>query len=468
MLLDLYHKLPHSAQSLVASLHGYYLQSLRYGGTTDALVREAEQRERWSQQQWNSWQAEQLAHLLKHARTTVPFYRKYWDDRARRGDAPSFEHLENWPIVEKAAVREDPKSFVSENVRSKLHLVQTSGTTGTPLQLWQSRQSLIAWYAQVEARSRRWYGVTRNDRWSILGGKLVAPANRKTPPFWVWNEGMRQLYLSSYHLSSTSVPHYVRALREHKVSYLWGYTSSLLTIAQQILEQNLTPPELRVTIANAEPVYAHQREIIEAAFGCSLRETYGMAEMVAAAGECPEGAMHLWPDTGVVEILDDEGVPCASGATGSLVCTGLINRDMPLIRFRTGDQGSVKARGTQCACGRTLPVLNAIEGRVDDVVITPDGRRIGRMDPILKGNIPVRELQFIQDRMDSLRVLYVPASGFQPGSARELEERIRRYVGDLCVSLEPVSQIPRGANGKFRMVVNLIPAGETLARKVGA
>ncbi len=470
MLLELYHRLPHAAQSLIASAHGYYLQSLRYNAETEQQVEAALARERWTPKEWRAWQQEQLGRLLKHARTTVPFYKAYWDHRVRRGDRSSYEDLKNWPVLEKSMLREKPKAFVSEDCRSKLYLIQTSGTTGTPLQLWQSRETLRQWYAQVEARSRRWYGVSRADRWGILGGKLVAPAKQNAPPFWVWNQGMRQLYLSSYHLSARTIPDYVNAMRSYSVRYLWGYTSSLVTIAREIVEQRLTPPDLRVVITNAEPIYPHQREIIERAFRCPARETYGMAEMAAAAGECSDGSLHVWSDTGIVEVIDHEGEACTAGTVGEFLCTGLINADMPLIRYRIGDRGSFRGEG-DCSCGRTFPVLSAIEGRMDDAIITPEGRRIGRMDPILKGNIPIRELQFVQDRLDSLRVQYVPSAGFQASDEEALAVRIGTYVGNLRLEMQAVGAIPRGANGKFRLVVNNVPrdrVAEALSRGAGA
>lgn len=456
MLLGLYHKLPPAARTLVASLHGYYLQSLRYSADTSRLVEMAIEQESWGPERWVSWQQEELGRLLDRARTQVAFYREHWAERRRRGDNSSWELLENWPILEKAALRENPRAFIAEDCKEKLYLVQTSGTTGTPLQLWQSKKTLIAWYALVEARSRNWYGVSKDDRWAILGGKLVAPVGQTRPPFWVWNRGMQQLYLSSYHLSPSWIPQYLRALSEYRVSYLWGYTSALYTLAEEIAAQKLTPPKLKVIITNAEPVYDYQREAIESAFGCPVRQTYGMAEMAAAAGECDAGTLHLWPSVGVTEVLENGG-PAAAGKPGELVCTGLVNSDMPLIRYRVGDRGAISMAQDVCRCGRRLPALASLEGRMDDVLYTVDGRRIGRLDPILKGTIPVRELQFIQETLGSVLVRYVPAPGFDFRAEQALRDRIRQYVGELEIELETVRQIPRGANGKFRMVVSKLP-----------
>ena len=162
------------------------------------------------------------------------------------------------------------------------------------------------------------------------------------------------------------------------------------------LSQGDVEGAIRAVIANAEPLRAAQRRNIEAAFRCPVRETYGLSEIVAAANECEHGAMHLWPAAGVLEILDD-GRPVAAGAAGELVSTGLMNPDMPLIRYRTGDRCSLGAEQADCPCGRTLPLLGSIEGRCDDIIYTRDGRRVGRLDPIFKASLPSQEAQIVQE-----------------------------------------------------------------------
>ena len=138
----------------------------------------------------------------------------------------------------------------------------TSGTTGTPLRLWQSRDTLIVWYALLEARIRRWNGVTLEDRWAQMGGQLVTPIERRRPPFWVWNHGMHQLYMSSYHIAPASVAEYVEAMRRYRVRYLFGYPSAMHALACEILERNIEAPRLEVAISNAEPLLGYQRSAI--------------------------------------------------------------------------------------------------------------------------------------------------------------------------------------------------------------
>jgi phenylacetate-CoA ligase len=461
-LLLLYQKLPPAARSVIATMRGYYLNAWRYGKDTDQWVAEAIEREQWAPERLKSWQEERLAYILDRAATQVPYYREMWRRRRQRGYRASWEYLENWPILEKEPLRENPGAFVADdcNVR-RMFKEHTSGTTGKAITLWLSRQTIRSWYAYNEARNRSWYGVSRYVRWAILGGQVVTPFAQRRPPFWVWNAGLRQLYMSSYHLAPDLIPYYLDALVEYRVKYLLGYPSALYELALEALKLKRRDLNMTVTVTNAEPIYDYQRATISKAFGCPVRETYGMCELVAAASECNAGSLHQWPEVGVMEVL--QGLtPIPSGGTGDFVCTGLMNPDMPLIRYRIGDRGSLSTDEAACGCGRSLPQLGSIEGRLDEVLLTADGRRIGRLDPVFKGQLPIREAQIIQEDLHHIRVKYVATPGFTKQSARLLMESLQSRLGNVEVTLESVDMIPRTKNGKFRAVISMLPTSQSL------
>jgi phenylacetate-CoA ligase len=457
----LYGVLPHRAKSIAASVRGFQLQQWRYGPETDDLVEEAVERESWSGVQWRCFQEGKLAALLERAARSVPFYRRQWSERRRSGDRSPVDRLESWPILSKEQVRESPAAFVSDGVdRRRLHQEQTSGTTGKPLRLWHSRQTSRDWFALFETRVRRWNGISRSDRWAMLGGQLVVPVGRRKPPFWVWNAGMKQLYMSSYHLSPGVIEAYLEAMRGYAVTYMLGYASSMTTIAWEVLEAGIPALPLCVAISNAEPLSDLQRARISSAFNCPVRDTYGMAEMACGASECATGSLHIWPEAGVLEILrddSDESVP--AGESGRLVATGLLNVDMPLVRYDLGDRGALADSDVACPCGRLLPRFQTIEGRSDDVLLTPEGRRVGRMDPVFKGDLPIREAQIVQEALNQVRVQVVPASGFGPSHVLQLRRLLQgRLGGSVEITIDFVDEIPRGPGGKFRAVVSRIAA----------
>jgi phenylacetate-CoA ligase len=458
-LLRLYHYMPSPLRSLAATMRGQYLKSWRFGRDSELLVAEALARERWSAAQWDKWREHSLAHVLERAATRVPYYRDYWAARRRTGKPTASDVLTNWPILEKETLRRQPRAFVADDcdIRRMFH-EYTSGTTGKSLDLWWSRDAVRGWYALFEARCRRPFGVSRHDRWAMLAGQLVTHVGQSRPPFWVWNHALNQLYMSSYHLSPAFIPSYLEALAKYRVTHLSGYTSALYALAHEALRQKRRDLQMRVAITNAEPVFDYQRAAIAEAFGCRVCETYGQSEIVACASECEHGQLHVWPEVGCFEILNERGEPPTAGA-GDVIGTSLMNADMPLIRYRLGDRAPI-ARRQSCPCGRTLPIMARPEGRIDDVLYTADGRQVGRLDPVFKAHLPVREAQIIQEGLRTFRIKYVPAPGFTPADAESIASRLRDRVGDVQVVLESVNQIPRSNRGKFRAVVCALSAAE--------
>jgi phenylacetate-CoA ligase len=447
-ILKVYHRLPPAARSAVATLRGWYLRRSRYSKASTVLMAEARERDHWTPEQWRTWREARIAYTLHRAATHVPYYRDLWNRRRRQGDRASWELLENWPLLDKDTVRKQPERFVADDCdTSRMFEEHTSGTTGTPVTIWRARHSLEQLYAIADTRTCGWEGIPRRIRWARLGGQLVTPVRQRKPPFWVWNAAMRQLYLSSYHLAPDLIPYYLDALARYRVVYIAGYPSSVFALAQEALRLGIDLPMLCVH-TNAEPLLPVQRETIAQAFHCPVRETYGMAESVAAASECPAGRLHQWPEFGHAEVLAD----------GELVCTGLLNPDMPLIRYRVGDRGSPAPEVTPCPCGRGLPPFGAVEGRRDDVLVTPDGRMVGRLDPVFKGTQSIREAQIIQETLDHVRVIISPAPGFTKAVEIDMINNLRDRMGDVRITVELVDALPRTSNGKVRAVVCKVPA----------
>jgi phenylacetate-CoA ligase len=250
-------------------------------------------------------------------------------------------------------------------------------------------------------------------------------------------------------------------LKKHRITYLWGYTSSLYALAHEVLRLRRRDLAMKVAITNAEPLSPEHRQVIQDAFQCPVRETYGLAEMVVAASECEAGRLHLWPEMGVAEVHD-----AGPDGTGDLVCTGLMNRAMPLIRYRVGDRAALDTAGNACGCGRTLPLLSHVEGRLDDAVYTRDGRRIGRLDPVFKTRLPLHEAQIVQESLSRVRVRVVAGPEVDDAALQPICDRLRDRLGDVEIVLERVDRIPRTARGKFRSVICELPDHEREAMGV--
>ncbi len=460
ILLKTFYRLPYPARCVAATVQGYRLRHRRYGPETETLVQEAHERESWSPAQWQAWTEERLAYVLHRAATRVPYYRDHWAERRRRGDRASWELLENWPLLEKEEVRRAPERFLSDDIPAgQLLREMTSGTTGTPLVISRTIETTRTLYALSLARTRLWHGLSLRDRWGMVGTRPVAPVWSRRPPFWVWNAALGQLYMSCHHLAPDLVQQYLDAIARYRVVYLYGLTSSLVALAQEILALGRRDVRMHVVITNAEPVFEHQRRAIEEAVQCPVRETYGMAELVAAASECPHGRLHVWPEVAHFQIMRD-GNPVPAGEGGEVVGTCLINPAMPLIRYRVGDFARMDPDPAPCPCGRRLPSLTAVDGRSEDAILTRDGRNLAASLSTVFYGLPLREAQIVQDSIERMTVRYAPASGFTTTHAAALTGRLREQMGEITITLEEVAAVPRTSAGKVRAAICNLSAEE--------
>lgn len=456
-LLSVYYQLPYPLKVIAASARGYQLRWWRYGPETERLVAEALDRETWTREQWKAWQEEQLAYVLQRAATRVPFYRDYWQSQRKHGNKRSWEYLENWPILEKEKIRNTPEAFVADDVDiQKLFVDHTGGTTGRPTLIYESRDTVKHWFAIFEARLRRWHNVSYKEKWGIFGGQRILSLAQKQPPYWVHNIGLNQIYFSIFHISHKTAKSYVDALKRFEPTHLIVYPSSLSVLAGHILEQDLKPPPIKVIFSNSEILFGHQKDLIEKAFKCPVIDTYGMAELLSGASECPSGVMHYWPEIGYLELHDQQTgmfIQNEDGG-GEYIFTSLLNKDMPLIRYQNGDLGSLPKWDYCCNCKGKLPKFGEVQGRSNDLIVTPDGRKLYLLDSLFNG-MPLVEAQLIQETVNKIVVRLVPDKSFKMDvDSPALTDHLRKYLGDVQVHIEQVERIPRDGNGKFRPYIS--------------
>jgi phenylacetate-CoA ligase len=442
--------------NIAASLYGYYHTRIKYGSSWEKMVPVIQQRDNWSLDRWKDYQNDRLMFLLNRAVTKIPYYRRLHEcGRFPVEEVKSIDDLSILPILEKDVVRLNPRDFIADDCNpSKMIREQTSGTTGKPVLTFWTSTTYQQLFAIFEYRLRRWNGVKYGDNWCMIGGQLVVSQKRERPPFWIWNHPCRQLYMSNYHLAPQFLDHYLDEIKARKILYMLGFCSSMDVLATHALEQNRTDITFDFAIGNAEPYLIHQRDRIKRAFQCETRDSYGSSEGVTHAYECAYGNLHLSPDVGITEFIGQNGEAVPSGEAGELVCTGLLNPDNILIRYRLGDWAIAGEPDRQCECGRSMPIIKKVEGRTADMIITPDGRRIGLIDPVFRGNLRIKEAQIKQVEAEEFVICCVPSAGFDNSDVSLILKRFQDRVGSVNVRIELVDMIPRASNGKFKFVIN--------------
>jgi phenylacetate-CoA ligase len=452
VLEPVYERSPVAIQNLLVTGYGILLYFRRIGSRFHKTeVRRIASVEHASADQLRGMQDGALRDLLGHAAQTVPHYR---DSFSRHGIDPSkirnVGDLQRLPIVEKEDVRKLPEQFWSTGT-PRSYTINTSGTTGSPLRVRCSRRALLRNYAHYY-RLRERLGIGIRDRSATFGGRTIVEPERSEPPFWRHNLAHNNILYSTYHLSDNSIPAYLDRLARQRPALIFSYPSALTAVARGLLRQSDFRIRPRAIIASCETLLPHQRAVAEEAFGCTITDFYGSAEMSAFVAQCERGTYHVWPTYGICEVLVG-GRPARPGEAGDLVTTSFVNDAMPLLRYRTGD---VAVAGHGCPCGLAFPTLHGIEGRRDDVLVTPDGRQVGRLDPAFKGlaDDVFHEAQIVQTALDCVVLRYVAGTRFDPTAVEKVSQELRNRLGPTVqVRAEAVRALPRGPNGKLRAVV---------------
>ena len=437
-------------QDLLISAYGMRLLRLRYGRIGRATLARLNESQWMPASDLRRYQLSTLSEVVARAAADVPFYRQHGLEGI---DFDSLEQLQELPILTKGEVQRAGRELVSDQYRRRrLTEVHTGGTTGKPLAIYCDSATLQRNYAFF-SRFKGWAGVSEGARVATFAGRTLVPAGG-TEPYWRYNRAANTLLFSSYHIGRKTLHSYVDALIDFRPALIDSYPSSIEPIARYVLEQGFTGPRPKAIITSSETLFPDVREVVERAFQCRVFDHYGGAEMAALIAQCEEGTYHIAPEFGVVELLDG-GRQVGPGERGEIVATGFINPVMPLLRYATGDYG-VLGTGV-CRCGRAGDTLERIEGRIDDVIVTPEGNLVGRLDPIFKSVSSLHETRIVQDDTDHVRVEIVVIGEFSSATESALRAQLRARLGPMMrIDIVRVPSIERTGRGKLRTAVNLV------------
>jgi phenylacetate-CoA ligase len=464
----LYRVSPVAAQHLYVSAYGLYWKRLRFGGRYLEFTRAFQARERYSTAEWTEYQTRELRRLLGHAFARVPHYRHAWRGLVTAAQLERFEltDLESLPPLEKETVRARPESLLVDGRPTRRHTVfHTSGSTGTPLRIYVLPEEARMALAVREVRSCQPAGVSFEDPRATFSGREVVPDRNSRGPFHRYNAAERQVYFSAFHLRPDHVTQYLAALRRHRTVWLTGYSNSIYQLASMALAAGLEPatqiPTLRAVITTSEKITDAMRAVVEEAFDTRVFEEYATVENAFFVSENEHGEKLISPDMGILECVDAEFREQPVGTPGEVLATGLTLFGQPLIRLRLGDVATRSGRAPRC--GRSMPVLEEVIGRVEDTIYGADGRRLVRFHGIFVDQPAVREGQIVQESLARIRAVVVPTETFSSADALEVERRIRQRIGDgIEIVVECVEAIERGKGGKFRPVVSLLTPEELM------
>jgi phenylacetate-CoA ligase len=237
---------------------------------------------------------------------------------------------------------------------------------------------------------------------------------------------------------------------------LFGHSHSLYLLAKYVIAHGITDLRPVGIISTSMMLIASERQVIEAAFACKVFDRYGCEEVGLIAAECErhEG-LHLCIEQLYIELLRDDGTPAGPGEEGAIVITDLNNHGMPLIRYRIEDMGVLAER--PCSCGRGMPLLQRVTGRVADYLKRRDGSMVAGVSLVERTltAIPgIEQLQLVQPAIDEIVLNVVRAADFKPESEQALLQEIREVFGDgINVRADYMERIPQERSGKYRFSI---------------
>jgi phenylacetate-CoA ligase len=430
-------------------------------------MREAElmARDRWSREDLLTFQRERLRALVTHAVTNSPYYREVLGaDAAERPltDLPTlpkatmmaeFDHVVTDPRLRLDDLRAhlagpDPsKSFLGE-----YRVATTSGTTGRRSIVAFTHDEAAAWRA-ASARPMMRIGVGPGPRFAALGSpspvhvtrQVLVPPGVPTPPI----------------SAATPISELVAALNAQQPEVVVGAVGVWRALAEEQIAGRLRI-EPRAAFYSSEAVTADVRRRVCEAWGIEPVSGYAATEAPTIAASSPEHPeLEIAEDVVVLEIVDEEGRPVASGRPGAKVLlTNLINYAQPLIRYELTD--SVVESPLPNPTGRPWRCLLSVDGRTADILYLPgpDGATVPIHPSVLGSAVApiaeVGEYAFVYD-VNGLHAQIV----LTPGASPDVPERLRDALGTAigltgaippAVEVQPVPALEREPGGKIRLV----------------
>jgi len=385
----------------------------------------------WSAERMAEHQRSQLAQLLRHARKNVPFYEHRLDavlgpdgevDWERWGEIPLLTRKDLQTRRDAMQARELPAGH------GETMLAESSGSTGQPIVTTQNALAAMAG-STATARSYDWHGIDVARTHVCIHGEdpAVGPYPQGLlhepwgPPVLRTGTPGRQ-----YDLNLATTPEQaLEFITRHRPAYLGGLVTRVSVLAHEAMRLGLDIAAEAV-LPFGEAVSPGHRALFREAFGARAIPIYSAQETYRIAHACPaHDHYHVNAELMLVEVLDEAGQPAAPGAPGRVVITPFYNTAQPLIRYQIGDIAT--AGGASCSCGRTLPVLGNILGRIAHMFRLPGGRRV--LPNI--SDVDVLELgaqiwQLAQVGPQNLEFRYVP--GDRPGDEALFAQKVRAQL----------------------------------------
>lgn len=417
--------------------------------------RELESQQWWSRGEIEKLQWKRLCALVAHAGVHSPYYRSLFQQHGFDSvNLDSTEAFQQLPVTTKADIRNQTGSFISDtHGKEGLVTAKTGGSTGVSLNL----------YFDERCQERRNAAQLLADRWAGWDMGMKKAAVWGNPPVPVTLKQKlrhhlldRTIYLDTMDLNNESMGAFVHLWRKEQPGAVFGHAHSIYIFARFLLDEGIQDLRPEAIVATSMMLLDHERKAIEAAFNCTVTNRYGCEEVGLIACECEHHyGMHLNLPHVYVEFLDEHDQPVKPGEPGKIVVTDLNNFAMPLIRYRVEDVGVPSER--ECECGRGLPLMERLEGRVADFLVKPGGGRVAGISLVERTltKVPgVEQMQLVQESLDRIEINRVKGQDYDHLTDESLIREFREVFDERVeLVINDVDRIAQERSGKYRFSI---------------
>ena len=374
------------------------------------------------------------------------WYRSYVD----------FGSLLDFPILNKQDLINNLDKIATISEREGV-VSLTGGTTGASMKVFYTKEDTQERHALLDHfRAQHGYELGKKCAW-FSGKNIVSEKNLKKGICFRDDYFNKIRFFSTFHINQNNFDIYWKSLNEFKPEFIVGFPSSVYEICEIADSKGLIlNHKVKVFFPTAETVLPQHREVINRVLGCKLVDQYASSEGAPFILECVKGRLHIHPLTGVFEVVDENMQPAMEG---ELLVTSFATKGTPLIRYRVGDRIRLAPKDERCSCGSVFPIVDKIEGRSTDYVLSPTYGKVnlGNISNSTKDVLGIIQFQVIQHSIENLEVLVVASNDFTEKEQYKFEQALAARFGlQLEVDMKVVDQIPKEKSGKFRLVKNLI------------
>ncbi len=387
------------------------------------------QRTQWlDPRQLRDAQFVQLREIARHAAAHVPRYQEALRCAGIKDAAElTPERFAGWPILGTDLARAQPEALFAESYpkeHGRLLESQTTGSTGKPFRVFHTEASQFYSHGMV-IRDHLLHRRDLSAKLATTLGKL----ERGTQPAWGVTSGVFATGPAVTLGTAEGLDAQLDWLMREAPAYLIAHSANLRALLLHSRAIGRGPTGIRQLLAHAGTLPPDLRGLARDLWRAEVVDIYSSEEFGPIASQCPHTEhYHVHAEHVLVEVVREDGSPCAAGETGRVLVTSLQNFAMPLIRYEVGDFAEA---GGECPCGRGLPTLHRIAGRVRNMFRAPDGRRFF---PAMAADVwldiaPLRQFRLVQRTEAILELHYTMDRELTAFERSALAQEINRRFG---------------------------------------